>query len=118
MNWYIAKLVFNILSGDGEHKPQFDEQYRLISAESHEHAYKKAVRIGKNEGEVMLRANNELLRWDFVNVSELYHMDELREGMELCSNIYEAEDRALYMETVNMKAAYVKSKFDYEVAKA
>jgi len=26
MNWYLAKLVFRIICGDGDHTPQFDEQ--------------------------------------------------------------------------------------------
>lgn len=118
MNWYIAKLVFNIISGDGDHKPQFDEQYRLVMADSYDKAFEKAADIGHKEEEVMLRANNELLHWDFVNVSELYKMEDLREGMELCSSIHEADDRELYVKTVNMKAAYVKSKFDFHFEKA
>jgi hypothetical protein len=32
MNWYIAKLVFNIAAEKTVHKPQFDEQLRLIAA--------------------------------------------------------------------------------------
>ncbi|MEP7129294.1 MAG: DUF4288 domain-containing protein, partial [Chitinophagales bacterium] len=29
MNWYLAKIVFRIICGDGLHQPQFDEQLRL-----------------------------------------------------------------------------------------
>jgi len=42
MNWYLAKIVFRIVCGDGEHTPQFDEQLRLILASSKEEAFKKA----------------------------------------------------------------------------
>ena len=33
MKWYLAKLVYRIICGEGNHKPQFDEQLRLIYAE-------------------------------------------------------------------------------------
>lgn len=44
MNWYVAKLVFRITCGNGNHPPQFDEQLRLISATCEKEALKK----GKN----------------------------------------------------------------------
>jgi hypothetical protein len=112
MHWYIAKVVFNIVSGDGDHTPQFDEQYRLIKAESREQAFYKATSIGKNEEELMMNENNELVRWNFVNVSELYPIHELHDGMELFSSIQEEDNRKDYIETVHMKSAYVQSKFE------
>lgn len=47
MNWYLAKMVFRILCGDGNHRAQFDEQLRLISAVSREEAFHKALEWGK-----------------------------------------------------------------------
>ena len=38
MNWYLTKMVFRIICGDGSHKAQFDEQLRLIHANSKEDA--------------------------------------------------------------------------------
>lgn len=51
MNWYLAKLVFRIICGDGDHTPQFDEQLRLISANSKEEGFHKAQHMGKQEEE-------------------------------------------------------------------
>jgi hypothetical protein len=34
MNWYVAKLVFRVISGNGDHNAQFDEQLRLINADN------------------------------------------------------------------------------------
>ena len=42
MNWYIAKLVFRIVCGEGQHTPQFDEQLWLIAAHSQQEALQKA----------------------------------------------------------------------------
>ena len=36
MNWFLAKIVYRIVCGKGEHTPQFDEQLRLIGAEDEE----------------------------------------------------------------------------------
>ena len=32
MNWYLAKIVYRIICGQGNHTAQFDEQLRLIQA--------------------------------------------------------------------------------------
>lgn len=112
MNWYIAKVVFNIVSGSGNHTPQFDEQYRLVKAETMNEAFQKVITIGLNEEEILLNINNEIVCWNFVNVSELYPIDDLRDGMELFSSIHEESDRKAYIEILQLKAAYVQSKLE------
>ena len=112
MYWYIAKVVFNIVSGSGDHKPQFDEQYRLIKAETRKDAFEKAVSIGKSEEEILMNTKREIVRWDFVNVSELYLINELQDGMELFSSIHEQTDRKIYIETVHLQSDYVQSRFE------
>jgi len=114
MNWYIAKVVFNIAVGDGNHTPQFDEQYRLVKEQTIQAAFSKAERLGAGEEEIMLNDKNELVKWEFVGVSELYPIDDLRDGMELCSTIREEVDRTLYIQTLQMKNAYVRSKLEIE----
>jgi hypothetical protein len=49
MEWYLAKLVYRIICGSGEHTAQFDEQLRLIYAEDELHAFNKAQLIGEKE---------------------------------------------------------------------
>ena len=45
MNWYLAKMVYRIICGDGNHTPQFDEQLRLIKAQDEFHAFQKIVKL-------------------------------------------------------------------------
>ncbi|MEK7225456.1 MAG: DUF4288 domain-containing protein, partial [Bacteroidota bacterium] len=52
MNWYLAKIVFRIVCGDGNHLAQFDEQLRLIRADKREEALLKAQLLGSREEEV------------------------------------------------------------------
>lgn len=104
MQWYLAKIVFRILCGDGEHVAQFDEQLRLIAAESKEEAFRKAQQTGKTEEETFMNRKNQLVQWQFINVSELYKLSELIDGAELYSRIEEKENADGYIYTVNQKA--------------
>jgi hypothetical protein len=49
MNWYLSKIIFRIICGEGQHTPQFDEQLRLIAAANEEEAFDKAMAIGQRE---------------------------------------------------------------------
>lgn len=104
MNWYLSKIVYRIVCGEGKHLAQFDEQLRLIAASSKEEAFTKAQTIGKKEEETFFNSKKQLVRWEFINVSELYLLSELIDGAELYSRIEEHENADAYMYTVNQKA--------------
>lgn len=104
MKWYLAKMVFRIISGDGRHTPQFDEQLRLISAGSMEEAFHKAHVLGGKEEEMFFNNHQELVQWQFISVSELYLLDTLADGAELYSRIEERDNAEGYIHTVYKKA--------------
>ncbi len=104
MQWYLAKIVFRILCGEGEHVAQFDEQLRLIAADNKEDAFRKAQEMGKQEEETFLNRKNQMVQWKFINVCELYKLSELIDGAELYSRIEERENAEAYVYTVNQKA--------------
>jgi hypothetical protein len=104
MDWYLAKLVFRIVCGDGDHTPQFDEQLRLISASSKEEAFRKAQKTGKKEEETFYNRKQQLVQWQFINVSEIYKLSELIDGAELYSRIEERDNAEAYIHVVNQKA--------------
>jgi hypothetical protein len=104
MKWYLAKLVFRIICGDGDHVPQFDEQLRLVGADNKEGAFRKAQSMGEKEQETFLNRKQQLVQWQFINVSELYHLSELIDGAELYSRIEERDNAEAYIYTVNQKA--------------
>ena len=104
MKWYLAKIIFRIVCGDGEHTPQFDEQLRLISAISKEEAFNKAQNVGKKEQETFYNRRQQLVQWQFINVSEMYMISELIDGAELYSRIEERDDAEAYIDIVNQKA--------------
>jgi len=109
MNWYLAKIVFQIRCGDGHHKGQFDEQLRLINAEGKEEAFEKAQFIGKQEEETFINQKQQLVQWQFINVSELYKLSKLIDGAELYSRIEEYENADAYIDVINKKAMHILS---------
>lgn len=104
MNWYLSKIVFQIICGEGSHTPQFDEQLRLISASSKEEAFNKAQELGKKEEDTFYNVKEQLVRWQFVNVCELYQLTDLIDGAELYSRIEERDSAETYIGMVNQKA--------------
>jgi len=110
MKWYLAKLVYQIICGNGEHTPQFDEQLRLIEAGDETEALEKAIRIGYAEETFFFNNKQELVQWKFVDVSERYLLQQLIDGAEMYSRITETDDAAAYIEQVHLRAASLKEK--------
>jgi hypothetical protein len=104
MNWYLAKIVYRIICGNGDHTAQFDEQLRLIYATNKEDAFNKAQRTGKREEETFYNLKRELVQWQFINVSELYKIGEMIDGAELYSRIEEKDDGDIYIDIIHKKA--------------
>jgi|SRR5882724_8219961 len=107
MNWYLAKIVYQIICGDGDHRPQFDEQLRLIRAGNEHEAFQKAQRVGVTEQEKFLNNKQSLVEWKFIDVCELYKLSELIDGAELYSRIQEADDAGSYIDIIHRKADYI-----------
>lgn len=107
MNWYMAKIVYRIICGSGNHTPQFDEQIRLVEAEDSFHAFQKAQSIGLREQEHFLNEDQETVQWKFINVCELYPLDRLSDGMEVYSRIQEEADPESFVHITNLKAAHL-----------
>jgi hypothetical protein len=109
MKWFLAKIVFRIICGDGDHAAQFDEQLRLINAYNKQQAFDKAVELGRSEEDSFYNIHRQPVHWEFVNVSELYHMEELLDGAEIYSKIKEVPDGMDYSELVHNKAKLISS---------
>ena len=105
MNWYVAKIVFRIVSGDGNHLPQFDEQLRLISADDELQAYEKASRIGMSNQDSFLNNQSQPVKWQFIDVPEINQLNDLADGTELYYQIHEAPDADLYMAWAHHKSS-------------
>lgn len=107
MNWYLAKMVFRIICGDGDHMAQFDEQLRLVSAGSKQEAFHKAKLLGGKEEEKFFNNNQQLVHWQFISVSELYQLSDLTDGAELYSRIEQKENADSYLHIIYKKEEHI-----------
>lgn len=107
MNWYLIKLVYRIICGQGNHTAQFDEQLRLIQADSAQEAFEKSSILGEKEEDKFYNEEQKLVQWKFINVAELYKLSVLLDGAELYSRVQETDNADLYIELTNNKAAHI-----------
>ncbi|MBX9783161.1 MAG: DUF4288 domain-containing protein [Chitinophagaceae bacterium] len=98
-NWYLVKLVFQIICGNGNHTPQFDEQLRLIAANNSRRAIEKAKQLAADETHI-----NDFVQWKFIAVTDVYPFNKLLDGAELFSRVTEEEQEAAYLHTLQLKA--------------
>lgn len=106
MAWYTAKIIFRISNGLDGHKSQFDEHLKLIEADHFDEAFLKARVLGLQEEASFLNDHRQLVKWEFVNVAEIIALRDLKDGLELYSQIHETEPAEAdpYVHYVHQKA--------------
>jgi hypothetical protein len=109
MTWYLTKLVYQIICGDGNHTPQFDEQLRLIKAYNSAQALDKARNIGNTESETFFNDDQQIVQWKFIDVCSLLPLVELTDGAEVFSQIQEYSDESGYLKLIKDKAGILVS---------
>lgn len=114
MSSYIAKIVFQIISGPGNHTPQFDEQLRLIEAKDDKEALKKARETGRLEEDSFLNSQNETVKWKFIDVTDLVLIRDMSHGAQIYSRIEEATDAGQYIHMARQKARTVETLSNFE----
>jgi len=115
MNWYLAKIVYQIICGEGTHTAQFDEQLRLIAADEEVEAFDKAAEIGRQESEIFCNDKQQLVQWKFINVSELYRISQFINGAELYSQIKETGDGEAYSNFIHHKANLIRQRHTHQL---
>lgn len=112
MKWFTAKIVFGIHHSSQEAITQYDEQIRMIQARDEHEAFLKSRLLGVREEYSFVNENEEEVRWEFVDVTDLSEISELRDGMELYSRIHETDPREQYIRFVHDKALQLSHRMD------
>ena len=110
MNWYIAKLVFNINISNGKDDGQFDEQLRLIEAVSPSDAFFRARNIGRKEEDEFVNSNNETVSWTFIDVADIKAVPEFSHGTSVYSFTHVDQDASDYINFIRRKAMYLQTR--------
>lgn len=108
MNWYITKIVFNVSESVGPQTSRFDEQLRLVTAESKEEAFIKARTMGLHEEDVRYYDTTKRSKWEFINVSEVIPLHNLDDGIALYSRIHETKEASTYINVIHQKAIAIR----------
>lgn len=109
MNWFVAKLIFEIKSEDSNY-PQFDEQLRLIDAVNEELALEMAHQIGLMQQQSITNGQNHSVNWTFIAVTELEHIGNIAHGQEIHYKITEPDAGTQYLAMVQLKAQQLKER--------
>lgn len=112
MKWFTAKIVFGIHHCSQDAITQYDEQIRLIQARDEHEAFLKSRLLGVREEYSFVNENEEEVRWEFVDVTDLAEISELKDGMELYSRIHEIEPKEQYIRFVHDKALQLSNRMD------
>lgn len=104
-SWYLVKIVFRIICGNGNHKPQFEEQLRLITAASAGEATEKARQLISAE-----RVQFEKVAWKFIAITDVYLFTNLLDGAELFSQITETDYDLAFIQAQQLKEKTLQSR--------
>ena len=107
MQWYIAKLVYQIVNDKNLQSAQFDEQLRLIEAEDEFIAAHKATLLGARHEDKFLNVLNKVVHWKFIDVAEICKVNELCDGAEMYSRICVEKDSDIFIATTKLTASYL-----------
>ncbi len=104
MHWYIARIVFSIQTDVETSKDQFDEHLHLIAAQSQEEAVLKARVLGLQEEDGFVNGKQRV-RWAFVNVLDVQPIQDIIDGVQLYSTIFEKDKSEDYIHYVHLRAS-------------
>jgi hypothetical protein len=107
MNWYLIKLVYQVICGEGDHTAQFDEQLRLVKANNERDAITKGKEIGYQKQESFYNNKQEKVSWEFIDIIEVHPLQLVESGAEVCSQIREVDDAEVYINFVHYKAGRI-----------
>jgi len=110
MQRYLVKLMFNINIDNGVHASQFDEQIRIVEAYSLEAAFQKARTIGKKEEEIFINNESKMVNWQFIDVSDIYELESLKDGEQVYSTTHENTERTSFINYIRQKAMVIQAK--------
>jgi len=110
MKRYLAKLMFNINIDNGNHATQFDEQIRVIESQNLENAFQKARVIGKQEEETFLNHEQKPVNWKFIDVVDLYPLENIKDGEQVYSVTHEKEDTNAFINYIRGKSMLIQTK--------
>lgn len=89
MKWYLAKIVFRIITSGDSSEGLFEEKLRLVSGNHPQEALQNAASWGEREEAEFMNASGKKVTWEFIAVSGLRALPDPAEDIELDSHLVE-----------------------------
>lgn len=110
MNRYLAKLMFSVHVEGDTGIGEFDEQIRIVESLNMEGAFYKARAVGKKEEGNIPDNENKKIEWRFIDVLELYAIEEVKDGEQLYSSTHKTDDSGSYINYIRQKSMEIQAK--------
>lgn len=101
---FLARLLFCVKTDITGECTEFDEQYRMIRSYSYDDALQKARMLGVNEQETIVSNTKNLVSWEFVDVADLYDLNEVADGDQVYSGTVKVQDGNGFIDYIRTKA--------------
>lgn len=103
MNWYLARMVFQMVSGDENRPALFDEQWRLIRADEMKWAREKATILGHLNSQLEPHAAEKVKR-KFIAVADIFEVSHSADGAKVLSTTAEPKDAEHYLAMLSARS--------------
>lgn len=90
MRWYVAEIIVRCRIGkSSKGKLLYDRQFKVLRTCTHEAAYQRAVKLGKEENHSYKNSAGDKVSWQFVGLSnlEMLHDEDIVDGTEIFSRL-------------------------------
>jgi len=89
VTFYSARLLFVVLVDDGRPRKThtWDEVVVTFRARDFDHAFARALEIGRSHETEYLNSDHRKVRWAFVRVENLDHVGKRLDGAEVASRL-------------------------------
>lgn len=91
MDYYSSRLLYVILVDDGRprRKNHYDESVVVFRARGFDHAFKRALELGRDREQEYTNAKGQRVRWALVEVATLDRVGPRLEGREVSSRLHD-----------------------------
>jgi hypothetical protein len=95
MDYYSSKLLFAILVDDGRprRRNHYDESVVLFRARNFDHAFQRALALGRAAEHRYKNGSGRNVRWALVEISTLDHVGRRLDGQEVASRLHDRTSR-------------------------
>lgn len=107
MKWFLVRFFYEIVSGEGGYKVQFDEQLRLICADNGNDAICKAEGMANDFHPPFRNYKGELVEWKFVCIAGLHEIQAPKDGAEVTSILHEPQDTQDFLGELNRRKEFL-----------